>query len=139
MDPYWKIFSIHNKQEVYDILEQYFIGEVDPQDLEDGVVPQDSIDDPFKTDPQRDARLKQHTNRPCNAETPTEELRPYHTSNEVFYVRNHMWVPVTKENEHNLTIELHDGEEKVYTMDDLKKNFKQYTIDAVLQLSLIHI
>src|SRR6266516_547860 len=26
IEPYWKIFTIHQKQDVYDILEQYFIG-----------------------------------------------------------------------------------------------------------------
>lgn len=135
VDPYWKIFSIHNKQEVYDILEQYYIGDIDPQDLVDGAIPQDSIEDPFATDPKRDARLKQHTDRPCNAETPEAELHTYHTPNDVFYVRNHLWVPETKAEDHKLTIELYDGEEKVYSIDDLRTKFKQYTIDAVLQCS----
>lgn len=32
VEPCWNIFSIHKKQEFYDILESYLIGNVDPQD-----------------------------------------------------------------------------------------------------------
>ena len=45
IEPYWNIFTIHQKQDVYDILEQYFIGLIDPQDLVDGEAPADQIDD----------------------------------------------------------------------------------------------
>ncbi|KAK5215372.1 hypothetical protein LTR47_009944 [Exophiala xenobiotica] len=39
IDRYWEIFTIHNKKEVHDILDQYYIGDLDPQDLVDGKVP----------------------------------------------------------------------------------------------------
>lgn len=135
LEPFWKIFTIHQKEEVYDILEQYFIGVVDPLDLVDGQVPADAIEDPFKNDPCRDERLRQLTARPCNAETPGEELADYITPNELFYVRNHMWVPETPAEQHTLTIELLDGTETVYTMAELREKFKSYTITAVLQCS----
>lgn len=32
----WNIFTIHQKQEVYDILERYLIRLIDPRDLVDG-------------------------------------------------------------------------------------------------------
>ena len=135
IDSYWNIFSIHKKQDVYDILEQYYIGEVDPRDLVDGNVPEDEVEDPFERDPKRDERLTVHTERPCNAETPVDALKPFLTANEVFYVRNHLWVPQLKEEEYELKVELYDGEEKAYSLQDLKTKFPQVEITATLQCS----
>ena len=117
IEPYWNIFTIHQKQDVYDILEQYFIGKIDPRDLVDGRAPAGEVDDPFKSDPKRHADLIQHSARPCNSETPEKNLGSYITPDEKFYVRNHLWVPdIAKAEEHRLTIELPDGEEVVYTL-----------------------
>lgn len=135
VDPYWDIFSIHKKQEVYDILEDYYIGDIDPKDLVNGRVPAENIDDPFKNDPVRDKRLRILDERPCNAETPPEELATFVTPNETFYVRNHMWVPELDESKHQLVVELYSGEEKVYTLKDLKDKFEEVTITATLQCS----
>ncbi|KAF2092876.1 hypothetical protein NA57DRAFT_13712, partial [Rhizodiscina lignyota] len=134
VEPYWKIFKIHEKQFVYDILEQYLIGTVDERDLVDGKVPLENIEDPFATDPIRDARLRTLTDKPCNAETPGEVLKDYITPNEVFYVRNHMWVPIVDDT-YRLTIELADGSEASYSLQDLKDKFKKYTITSVMQCS----
>ena len=136
IDKYWDIFSIHKKQDVYDILEEYYIGELDPQDLENGKVPQDNVDDPFTTDPKRDPRLKVHSAKPCNAETPEESLRSYITPPETFYVRNHLWVPaISDDDDHTLHIELQDGTEASYTIADLKSKFEPVTITATLECS----
>lgn len=134
IDVYWNIFSIHKKQDVYDILESYLIGQIDPRDLVDGKIPAEAIEDPFAQDPHRDERLKTLTPRPCNAETPGEGLADFKTSNDLFYVRNHMWVPVVKEaTNHRLKIELPDGEEVDYTMKDLKDRFQTHKVTATLQ------
>lgn len=133
IDPYWDIFTIHKRQDVYDILEQYKIGEVDDVDLVDGLVPTRAIKNPFTTDPVPDERLCILTARPCNAESPGEALSEFCTPNETFYVRNHMWVPTIEEEDHNLVVELSDGTEKTYTMLDLKSRFKQHKITATLQ------
>jgi sulfite oxidase len=134
IDPYWDIFTIHKCQDVLDILEQYKIGEIDERDLVQGEVPIEAIEDPFADDPARDLRLRTLTARPCNAETPGTGLTDFLTPNELFYVRNHMWVPVVeKPAEHQLTIELPDGEEKSYSLQDLKERFKRYKITATLQ------
>ena len=135
IDPYWNIFSIHKKQEVYDILELYLIGHVDPQDLVDGQVPSDSIEDPFVNDPKRDPRLIVHTDKPMNAESPSTLLSTFLTPVSIFYVRNHLWVPQIVEEEHKLVVELDDGEEKEYTMSDLQNKFKQHKFTATLQCS----
>lgn len=135
VDQYWSIFTVHMKQEVYDILESYYIGDIDPGDLVDGQVPVEDIHDPFENDPRRDTRLHVHTSRPCNAETPTEGLGAFVTPNDIFYVRNHMWVPSTSESDHKIVVELPNGEEKEYSIKDLKDNFESTTVTATLQCS----
>ncbi|KAI1206971.1 Oxidoreductase, molybdopterin-binding domain-containing protein [Annulohypoxylon truncatum] len=139
IEPYWDIFSIHKSPYVKEILEQYIVGKVHPDDLENGRPLQEHIEDPFMLDPVRDTRLKQLTAKPCNAETPNQELtKSFLTPNPVFYVRNHMWVPVVEDaeaEEHNITIELPDGDIKTYSIKDLKARFKQHTVTAVLQCS----
>ncbi|KAK4159442.1 mitochondrial sulfite oxidase [Cladorrhinum sp. PSN259] len=140
IEPYWNIFSIHKAPHVREILQQYLIGFIDVADLGvDGRPAAETIEDPFVDDPVRDARLITHTLKPRNAEPPNEELdRSFHTPNELFYVRHHMWVPVVEEgkvNQYALTIELPDGETRQYTLAQLKERFPTHKVTAVLQCS----
>lgn len=139
IEPYWDIFSIHKSEHVRDILEQYVVGRLHDDDLVDGRPIQDQIQDPFSADPERDARLRVLTQKPCNAETPGDELADsFLTPNQTFYVRNHMWVPAVPEPEadgHRIDVELPNGDCKTYTINDLKSRFKQHAITAVLQCS----
>ena len=139
IEPYWDIFAIHKSQYVRDILEQYVVGKVHWDDLENGRPVQHAIEDPFVSDPERDGRLRWITKKPCNAETPGDELaESFLTPNETFYVRNHMWVPVVDETEadnHGISVELPDGEVRVYSVGELKARFKQHSITSVLQCS----
>ncbi|KAJ5698538.1 hypothetical protein N7462_000543 [Penicillium macrosclerotiorum] len=136
IEPYWDIFSIHKREDVYQILEQYRIGDVDPQDLIDGQVPHDSIDDPFRDDPKRDPGLVVLTPRPCNAETPPAALSSFITKTPFFYIRHHFWVPHIDETSWQMTIDIGDGSDaKTYTLNDLRTKFPQYSITAVVQCS----
>ncbi|KAL2174834.1 Oxidoreductase, molybdopterin-binding domain-containing protein [Thermothelomyces heterothallicus CBS 202.75] len=140
IEPYWNIFTIHKAPHVREILQQYLIGFIDVADLgPDGRPAAEAIEDPFVNDPVRDPRLITHTEKPRNAEPPNEELdRTFHTPNELFYIRHHMWVPTVdaeKADEHVLSIELPDGETKKYTLGDLKKKFPTHKVTAVLQCS----
>ncbi|CAK1358942.1 unnamed protein product [Cercospora beticola] len=139
IDPYWKLFSIHNKPEVKRILDDYYIGELDQRDLDSqGKINWSGtegacIDDPFKDDPERDPELIVRTPKPCNAETPGRLLGDFITPLRLFFVRHHLWVPKIDASEHELKIELSDGEEVSYTLDDLKSKFRVHTITATLQ------
>ena len=135
VEPYWQIFTFHQTQDVYNILEDFRIGSIDPQDLRNGQMHAHTIVDPFAQDPTRDARLQIHTDKPCNAETPPSELSSFVTPNSIFYVRNHFWVPALDEKSHKLVIELSDGIKREYTMEELKTKFKQFKITATLQCS----
>lgn len=135
IEPYWDIFSIHKSQYVRDILEQYVIGQVHQDDLLDGGHHQ--IEDPFVSDPERDSRLRFLTQKPCNAESPGDGLAgSFLTPNEVFYVRNHMWVPVVDNaDDYEVSIELPDGDIKSYTIRELQSRFEQHAVTAVMQCS----
>lgn len=138
IDPYWDIFTIHKTQYIYDILDQYHIGFVHQADLVNGKPSQEDIEDPFANDPKRDPTLIVKTPKPCNAETPGDALDGHFlTPSDLFYVRNHMWVPKIDDgaDKHLLTIELIDGTTKEYTLRDLKSKFPKHTVTAVLQCS----
>ena len=137
IDPYWDIFSIHKTNGAAELLEEYYIGDVDERDLdgEGKVRVEGGVDDPFKGDPRRDEGLVVLSSRPFNAENGEEGLREWRTGSAVFYVRNHMWVPEIKPEEHKLVVEMPDGEEKAYSLEDLKAKFKETTITATLQCS----
>lgn len=158
IDPYWAIFTIHKQPHVRQILDGYLIGLIHTEDLVDGRPPGDAIRDPFAADPVRDPRMTRHTAKPCNAEPPNRELdAEFLTPNELFYVRNHMWVPevvvvaeekdekeegdggrkgeVGSHKQHTLTIELPDGEERTYTLQELQSRFRTHRVTAALQCS----
>lgn len=138
IDPYWDIFTIHKTQYIYDILSQYHIGYIDAADLVDGRPAQEQIEDPFSADPERHPALITRTAKPRNAETPEDALSAdFLTPNELFYVRNHMWVPQieTSPDDYTLTLELFDGTIKEYSLRDLKTKFQSHKVTAVLQCS----
>lgn len=139
IDPYWTIFAIHNQPHVREILDQYLIGYIHAQDLVDGLPPAHDIQDPFASDPLRDPRLLTHTAKPCNAEPPNQALTDHFlTPNELFYKRNHMWMPAVEGHrldQHTLTVELPSGDAKSYTLQDLKTRFTTHRVTAALQCS----
>lgn len=100
IDPYWKLFSIHNKPEVQQVLDEFYIGKIDARDLDsNGNIDWsalggdcNALEDPFKDDPERDASLIVQTAKPCNAETPGKLLVDFVTPLRLFFVRNHLWV-----------------------------------------------
>lgn len=140
VEAYWDIFSIHKSDQVLEILQQYLVGFVDIADLDaDGLPTRESVEDPFDADPVRDPALLTRTAKPRNAETPPEGLADYFlTPNHLFYVRNHMWVPSVADadvEQYTLTIELPDGDERTYTLAELKSRFPVRRVTAALQCS----
>ncbi|PHH61690.1 hypothetical protein CDD81_8035 [Ophiocordyceps australis] len=136
IEPYWNIFTIHKNDYVYEILSNYCIGYVHAADLINGRPAQEQIEDPFADDPARHGSLITRTAKPCNAETPEDALSAHFlTANDLFYVRNHMWVPKVSTDEYVLTVELYDGTVKQYTLLDLKTRFPSHKITAVMQCS----
>ena len=138
IDTFWDIFAIHKQPYVREILETYLIGYVDSADLVNGKLPQEQVEDPFVHDPERHPAFITLTQKPRNAETPPDVLAAtFITPNDLFYVRNHMWVPKIEGTgaDHRITIELPDGNTKCYTLQELREKFPAYKVTAVLQCS----
>jgi sulfite oxidase len=145
IDAYWNIFTIHQKPEVRAILNEYYIGDVSTDDLNaTGDVDwarlrgqgKNEVEDPFCNDPVQDEKLIFHTEKPCNAETPSDLLTKWFiTPVQHFFVRNHFWVPDIDPKQHQVIIEFSDGEEAAFSLADLKTRFRPCTITATLQCS----
>ncbi|CAF3740082.1 unnamed protein product [Rotaria sp. Silwood1] len=132
----WKIFTIHQIEHVYEILEHYRIGNLPPGEREANEKIQEEILDLFQYDPER-INAKDNffirSERPYNAETkPSVLVSSFITPVEKFYVRNHMHVPFVNINEYKLEI---GNEKSTYSLsyDDLKDKYQSYTIISALQ------
>ena len=126
IEAFWKIFSIHNQQSVRDILSQYRIGHVAPEDIDSFAG--DPTNDPFQHDPSRHESLVTRSAKPRNAESGVEALEPFVTDNEKFYVRNHLWVPLVKDvSKFRLVVDgvgVKDGELEL-SLEDLRDKFEK--------------
>ncbi|KAI3630133.1 hypothetical protein MIR68_011568 [Amoeboaphelidium protococcarum] len=128
VEPYWKVYTIHDKPEVRQILEEYKIGELDPRDVADQSKQKKQqeldVQDPFSGDPERSVLLKVQSWKPFNAETPLTLIgEEFITPCELFYKRNHLPVPhITDLDDYKLTVESDDGSmpPQVIKLDDIK-------------------
>ncbi|XP_017138672.1 probable sulfite oxidase, mitochondrial [Drosophila miranda] len=109
IDPFWAIYQQHNTLEVLELLESFRIG-----NLEGLTVPnaEEELGSPWAQEPERHALLKPASKRPFNAEPPIGLLaEKFYTPNEMFYVRNHLPVPVLVPEEYELEIDTSGGEQ----------------------------
>ena len=71
LEPFWALYAVHNQPHVREILAQYKIGELNPDDKAPSIL---KTSDPYADDPIRHSALKVNTHRPFNAEPPPELL-----------------------------------------------------------------
>ncbi|KAJ3031370.1 hypothetical protein HDV00_008370 [Rhizophlyctis rosea] len=140
IDPFWSVFTIHHSPETYDILEQYRIGDLTPDD--DPALAEEmhkkeveALGQLFANDPKRDPSLIVRSAQPCNAETPKPELSAHFvTPNYKFYVRNHLPVPHVDEEDFALEVEgpgITDGFR--LSLEDLKSRFRRTDVMVTMQ------
>lgn len=100
MEPFWGLYQQHMKQEVWNILEQFRIG-----NLKGGTVAAAPVDDPYKNEPARHPLLIVRGDKPFNGETPAELLvaSPV-TPSDMFFVRHHLPVPVIDTEKYSVTV-----------------------------------
>lgn len=132
VDGYWQVFAQHNTTEVWDMLEEYRIGNVAVADRTSAL--RASKEGPYAKDPIRSPILKVNTSEPFNAETPPVLLtQEYITPNDLFFVRNHLPVPDCDPSLYVLEV-VGEGIDPVkLTLEDLKTKFPQHTVTATLQ------
>ncbi|KAH8289342.1 hypothetical protein KR054_004032 [Drosophila jambulina] len=103
IDPFWAIYQQHNTLEVLELLEGFRIGNLEGVEL---TAADDELGSPWAHEPPRHALLKPASKRPFNAEPPIGLLaEQFLTPNELFYVRNHLPVPVIAAEDYELEID----------------------------------
>lgn len=132
VDPYWQVFAQHNSAQVLEMLEEYRIGSVAAADVPSAAVP--AHQGPYAMDPARSAILKVNTQEPFNAETPPVLLADdFITPNDLFFVRNHLPVPVSEPATFTLEVTGEGLSPVTLTLEELKTKFPQYTVTATIQ------
>lgn len=133
VDPFWELYSVHLNPNVLSLLEEHRIGNLRP---EDRIEPSQS-NDHWANEPKRHASLAVRSQRPFNAEPPPSILADHFiTPNSLFFVRNHLPVPVIDENEYRLQISGIGIPKAVsLSLEDLKTKFPAHTITSTIQCS----
>ncbi|XP_041097851.1 sulfite oxidase, mitochondrial isoform X1 [Polyodon spathula] len=132
LEPFWAMYAVHNQEHVLEILAEYKVGELSPEDKTKG---SGSISDPYASDPPRHPALKINSLKPFNAEPPSEILSEnFLTPNVFFFKRNHLPVPEVDPERYRLEIS-GEGIPKALslTLEDLKTKFPKHTVTATLQ------
>lgn len=130
LEPFWSMYPVHKKQEVREMLEEYRIGSLAPEDKVKVV----DVNDPFKDEPERHPALKVNSAKPFNAEPPLELLgENYITPTDIFFVRNHLPVPHLNEKDYKLELSGENMKKVTFSLNDLKTKFKKHTITATMQ------
>ncbi|XP_070793851.1 sulfite oxidase, mitochondrial isoform X1 [Pituophis catenifer annectens] len=129
LEPFWALYAMHKQDHVQEILQEYKIGELSPEEP-----PLPSPDDPYANDPPRHPALRVNTLKPFNAEPPPELLAEYFlTPNQLFFKRNHLPVPVVDPEAYRLCIQSPSGQTLSFSLQDLKQNFPKYEVTATIQ------
>uniref|UniRef100_A0A0N5APD5 sulfite oxidase n=1 Tax=Syphacia muris TaxID=451379 RepID=A0A0N5APD5_9BILA len=123
IEPYWHLYQQHENEETYEMLEELRIGNLDPRDVDK--------DDLYANDPLRHPALQVLSQKPFNAETPSQLLIDhFYTPNPLFFVRSHMPVPKT----HRVEIDGIGVKKPLsFNVDELKKQFEVVSVSATLQ------
>ncbi|XP_041373957.1 sulfite oxidase-like [Gigantopelta aegis] len=127
--PYWDLYGVHKEPNVVKMLEKYRIGNIETVFVTNKM----DKDDPYKNDPKRNPLLVPASSKPFNAESPTPFLaEAFLTSNDLFFVRNHLPVPDLKTGEVEIGL---DGSSKgkKFTLAELKKKFPKKSVVSVVQ------
>ncbi|EDO34529.1 predicted protein [Nematostella vectensis] len=130
LDPYWNIHDFHKRDDIVKILSEFRIGSLRKEEIKASTLL--NLDDPYFRDPKRHPALTVYCNKPFLAE-PLLGLLGHSliTPTEVFYIRNHMPVPLIDKDGYKLQISVKGVSTKL-TFEDLKQ-YKKRTIVATLQ------
>ncbi|XP_066564281.1 sulfite oxidase, mitochondrial [Amia ocellicauda] len=131
LEPFWSLYAVHNQEHVLEILAEYKVGELCPEDLKKQM---GSSCDPYAGDPARHPALRVNSLKPYNAEPPTEILSEnYITPSAFFFKRNHLPVPKVDPKAYRLEIHGLPCGPVSLSLEDLKTKFPKHTVTATLQ------
>jgi len=136
IEPFWRMYTLHQKNDIYQILEELRIGNLNEEDaLKLSSQKKNDADDMWAKEPERTPIFKINSQRPFNAEPPPVLLADYYlTPNDLFFVRNHFPVPEIDPNTYKLEITGVGIEKPIeLTLEDLKTKFEKHTIEVTIQ------
>lgn len=131
LEPFWSLYAVHGQEHVLEILSQYKVGILRPEDSQKTNI---KSADPYSTDPARHPALNVNSLKPFNGESPPAILTDnYITPSAIFFKRNHLPVPRVDPKTYRLKIEGLPGGTVSLSLNDLKSNFPKHTVMATLQ------
>uniref|UniRef100_A0A914LN29 sulfite oxidase n=1 Tax=Meloidogyne incognita TaxID=6306 RepID=A0A914LN29_MELIC len=135
IEPYWLIYAQHRTDEVLELLEELRIGSLSKDEFKDSELGKPSPNDPFGIDPPRHPALLINSQKPFNAETPSQLLIDnFKTPNDLFFVRNHMPVPNLDERKHFLEVNGLGIKRGInLSVNDLKNKYEPVKITSTIQ------
>ncbi|KAL1461470.1 hypothetical protein WDU94_013363 [Cyamophila willieti] len=121
IEPFWAMYGVHMQDEVFELLESYRIGNISIEDSK--LAAKGAVSDPYAFEPVRSYLLKATSMKPFNAEPPPSMLvEQFLTPADIFYVRNHLPVPIIDEDSYRLEIQGGPHTQPVsFTLEDIKK------------------
>ncbi|KAG7477434.1 hypothetical protein MATL_G00069530 [Megalops atlanticus] len=131
LEPFWALYAVHGQDHVLEILSEYKVGELSPEDCKQQEA---SLSDPYSSDPPRHPALRVNSQKPFNAEPPPELLSDsFITPSAIFFKRNHLPVPKVDPETYQLEIEGLPGGPVSLSLAELKSRFPKHTVTATLQ------
>ncbi|CAM9951043.1 unnamed protein product, partial [Phaeothamnion confervicola] len=137
IEPFWKLYAVHNTEEVREILARLRIGTLPPEDM--ALQPTEAdLSDPFAPDPVRPPIFQVNSAKPFNAEPPPQLLMDsgFVTKNDLFFIRNHLPVPYIDVATYELEIVVEGVNEDSplrLSLKDLQEKFPAVTVVSTVQ------
>lgn len=130
LEPFWALYAVHGEPHVLELLQQYKVGELSP----DEAPAAPDAQDPFAGDPPRHPGLRVNSQKPFNAEPPAELLAErFLTPNELFFTRNHLPVPAVEPSSYRLRVDGPGGRTLSLSLAELRSRFPKHEVTATLQ------
>jgi len=134
VEPFWHMYAVHlNNKTIYSMLEQYRIGNLRDEDVQQNKAQMAAADDPFANAPSRHPALIVNQQKPFNAETPLNILGDsFLTPQDLMFVRSHLPVPDVDPESYTLEVEGVGCKNISLSLEDIKK-LPQVKIVAAVQ------
>lgn len=135
LEPYWRLYAQHNAEWVFELLEELRIGNLVPDEKWLREASNAGAGErPYAKEPERNPKLIVQGETPFNAEPELQLLvQDQLTPNDVFYVRNHMPVPMIDPEEYRLEVVNADGKTlSSLSLEDLK-TLPKHVVAATVQ------
>ena len=129
---FWEVYTSHNTEEVKEMLEALQIGNVQCTSDQGKSIGRKQ-EGPYANEPERSPKSKVIRQAPYLSETPSVLFTDsYTTPNDIYFVRNHLPVPLVDPQKYVLQVRCQGQEPVELTLEDLRTKFKQYAITAII-------